>query len=143
MARGKNSGKASEKQWEEHFDRKGKVAFYHRLVDASEIRGRTGVVGRSVRKSPADYILTTRGENVYAEVKSTENKTSFPFNMISQASTAKQIQTAGGPYVVYVHALEHDQWYRIPYNVIEACKAAGRASLKWEEIETLKWDVNA
>lgn len=135
-----NTGKTSEKIWEDYHRRLGKRAFFFRFVDASEIRGRTGKVATSARSQPSDYILTIDGRTEYAEVKSTGSATSFSFSMIrpSQNAAAKQIITAGGEYVIYIHALKRNQWFRVPYNVIQA---ADGKSLKWEQLQPLEWKI--
>jgi penicillin-binding protein-related factor A (putative recombinase) len=110
-------------------------------VDASEIKGRTGKVATSARSQPSDYILTMDGITSYCEVKSTGNKTSFPFNLLrpSQTGPAKQILAAGGQYWIYVHALALNRWFRIPYDAILAAKNEGLGSLKWSDLERTSW----
>lgn len=134
----RNTGKSSEKIWEDAHTRRGKRAFFTRLVDASEIRGRTGKVATSARSQPSDYILTVDGVMSYAEVKSTGHKTAFPFNLLKpvQVSAAKQVIAAGGNYDVYVHSLHLDQWFRIPMNII---LSADVRSFNWSDLQELEW----
>lgn len=137
-----NTGKLSEQIWEDHHTRLGKRAYFTRLVDASEIKGRTGKVATSARSQPSDYIRTMDGITSHCEVKSTGNKTSFPFSLLrpTQTGPAKQILAAGGEYWVYVHALALNQWFQVPYDVILATKDAGKGSIKWTDLETFKWN---
>ena len=137
----KNTGKPSEKIFESSLDRLGKRAVYFRLVDASEIKGRTGVISSSVRSQPSDYIVVVDGKTSFAEVKSTQNPTSFPFSLLkrTQSAAAEMITAAGGDYHIYVHNLNSNRWYRFPYSVIEATRAAGKQSIPWSNLETHVW----
>lgn len=137
----KNTGKPSETFFENVWLRLGKRAFSYRIADAAEIRGRTGNIG-TTRATPSDYIVTFDGSTFYAEVKSTQEKTSFPFSLLKkgQKAAAPQVVTAGGGYFVFVHNLSTNTWYRVPYAVIQAVKDIGRSSIPWSEMETLKWN---
>lgn len=136
----KNTGKSSESFFEGIWRALGKRAFCYRIADAAEVRGRTGNIG-TTRATPSDYIVTSEGQTFYAEVKSTQNPTSFPFSLLKkgQQAAGPQVIAAGGSYFVFVHNLTTDTWYRVPYAVIMAVKDIGRASIPWSELETLKW----
>jgi penicillin-binding protein-related factor A (putative recombinase) len=136
----KNTGKPSETFFENVWQVLGKRAFCYRIADAAETYGRVGKIGMT-RATPSDYIVTFGGETFYAEVKSTQEKTSFPFALLKkgQQAAAPQVLAAGGGYLVFVHSLTNNTWYRIPYAVIQAVKDAGRSSITWSELETLKW----
>lgn len=136
----KNTGKPSETFFENVWQRLGKRAYCYRIADAAEVRGRTGKIGMT-RATPSDYIVTFAGETFYAEVKSTQEKTSFPFALLKkgQQAAGPQVIAAGGGYFVFAHNLNTDSWYRIPFAVITAVKDAGRSSIPWSEMETLKW----
>ena len=133
----KNTGKPSEKLFEAFLDRLGKRACYFRLVDASEITGRTGKVAVSARAQPSDYMVTMDGETFYAEVKSTVSKTSFPFSMIKPAQFAAgtRVTAAGGIYKIFIHRLDTDTWYVIPFRRVLETK---RSSIPWSELENDK-----
>lgn len=137
----KNTGKLSEKIFELYHDRLGKRAYYYRIADAAEHYGRTGKISH-VRPTPSDYILTVDGSTFYAEVKSTQNPTSFPFALLKKGQSAAGLQVvgAGGDYVIFVHNLTTDTWYRIPYQVLRAVKDIGKSSIPWSELENLKWN---
>lgn len=140
----KNTGKKSEKIFEERLDRYGKDCVYFRLVDASEITGRTGKVAVSARAQPSDYIVTYKGKTAYAEVKSTQNPTSFPFSLLkkTQTAAATMVVAAGGDYYVFAHNLLTDQWYRFPYSLVQRTQASGKQSIPWGELETYAWTPN-
>jgi len=132
----KNTGKASEDKWEAHFTSLGKQAYFYRVVDAAEVRGRTGKIG-FIRPAPSDYVLVHRGRTSFAEVKSTQNPTSFPFSLLRvvQSSIATRVLAAGGDYDVYAHNLITDVWYKFPYQLVVATKDAGRASIPWSQLQ--------
>ena len=137
----KNTGKLSEELFEESFSHIGKNAYVYRFVDAAEVRGRTGKIG-SIRPSPADYLVVHSGVTFFAEVKSTQNPTSFPFSLlrITQSAFAKMAITAGGFYFIYLHDLTRNQWYRIPYSFIKEWKeTTGRSSVPWDNLQDFKY----
>ena len=133
----KNTGKPTEKDFEAILNSFGKFACYHRLVDASEIKGRTGQVAVSARTAPADYIVTFNQETFLAEVKSTWNDHSFPFSLIkpSQWSAGVRTITAGGLYKVYVKNLNTNEWFVIPFQKILAIKQQNKSSIKWNDLK--------
>jgi penicillin-binding protein-related factor A (putative recombinase) len=132
----KNTGKSSEQKWEDHFTALGKTAFFYRVVDAAEVRGRTGKIG-FVRPAPSDYILVHQGRTSFAEVKSTQNATSFPFSLLrrTQSAIAVQVVSAGGNYDIYAHNLVTDVWYKFPYQLVTETKRAGKASIPWSQLQ--------
>jgi penicillin-binding protein-related factor A (putative recombinase) len=137
----KNTGKPTEKLFESVWDRMGKKAYYYRIPDAAELFGRNRGTILNVRPTPSDYVVTTDGSSFYAEVKSSQNKTAFPFNLFKkgQSAAAPQVLSAGGAYFVFAHNLTTGTWYRIPWQVIQAVKDLGRSSIPWTELENLKW----
>lgn len=137
---GKNTGKKSENSFEAQLTKLGKRAYFHRLTDAADVKGRTGVVGYQP-KQPSDYMIVLDGQTSFAEVKSTQNQTSFPFSLLKPGQTAhaKRILAAGGNYLVFVHNLTTDVWYRIPMSVIEAVKARGNQSIPWSDLSEFVW----
>ena len=138
----KNTGKTSEEIFEDAFKPLGKKAFVWRIPDAAEIYGRTEG-GKFNRSMPSDYILTLEGQgNIYAEVKSTQNLTSYPFSSLKkgQNAMAAMIIAAGGPYNIYIHRLTTDQWYRIPYSLVKKTKDEGASSIKWEHLKEYPWN---
>lgn len=137
-----NSGKPSERDFEARLDGLGKRAYYHRLVDAAEVKGRTGRLGFS-RPMPSDYVVVLDGHTFFAEVKSTTHKTAFSFGLLrtKQSADATMIIGAGGTYDVFVHRVETNEWFRFSYALVAAAKARGRASLQWSELEPYRWTL--
>lgn len=136
---GKNLGGATQAEFEKRVASYGKQAFLYKLVDAAEIRGRTGTVGRA-RAQPSDYLLTYKGQTSYAEVKSCDNKTSFPMSYIRdvQHAAARQVIAAGGQYLVFIKRLEVGNWYCVPY---QAFPQTDVKSVKWETLAPYEWKL--
>jgi penicillin-binding protein-related factor A (putative recombinase) len=141
----KNTGKPSEQGFQDAYARLGKRAYLHRLVDAAEIKGRTGVVATSAASQPSDYIVVFDGITEFAEVKSTGNATSFPFSILRQTQTAaaKMILAAGGSYQIYAHCMVRQQWFKFPYSLVTATREAGKSSIKWEDLSPYQWSLAA
>ena len=135
----KNTGKPSEDKFERHIASFGKKAFLHRFVDAAEIRGRTGKIGQA-RTAPSDYMLVLDGETSFAEVKSTVHSTSFQFSLLrtTQSADATRILAAGGTYKVFIHAIEPDLWFCVPYGVL---KGHPKRSMTWDELSPWRYDI--
>jgi penicillin-binding protein-related factor A (putative recombinase) len=140
----KNSGKPSESDFEDILSRLGKRAYCYRIVDAAEVRGRTGRIG-FIRPAPSDYIVTIDGQTSYSEVKSTTDTSAFRFSLLrtKQSAAAVQIVAAGGDYFVYVHSLVQNRWYRIPYQTILGVKATGKASINWSDLQGYEWKLSS
>lgn len=140
----KNTGKPTERAFEAALKRLGKRAFYCRLVDAAEIYGRVGKTSDIIRPQPSDYIVTIDGKTSYNEVKSTQDARAFRFSLLrkQQAGAAERIVAAGGEYIVFVHHLPTDTWYRVPFTVIQAVQAGGSASIPWAEMKDYVWNPN-
>lgn len=134
----KNTGKPSEQEFERIWNTLGKRAWVHRLVDAAEVRGRTGKAGFT-RSAPSDYIVAHKGVH-FAEVKSTQDPTAFRFSLLRTipSAMAVMILAAGGDYLVYIHRLPTNEWFCIPYQMIRDCPTR---SLTWKELENYRWII--
>lgn len=134
----KNTGVDSEKEFELRLKRAyGKKCFIYRVTDSKEVRGRTGKAV-STKAQPSDYIITIEGKMSYAEVKSCQNKTSFPFSQISdvQWASSKRQYMAGGDYYFVIHNLNTNNWYTVPAFVFHESE---KRSMKWDEMEQYLW----
>ena len=132
----KNTGKSTESDFEDILRSMGKKAYFHRLVDASTIHGLTGKSGQAPPQ-PSDYVAVIDGITQFAEVKSTQNISSFPFSLLrtKQSAAAKQVLAAGGDYFVYVKSIMRGKWYRLDYKRIELYKnTLDEQSIKWDEM---------
>jgi len=136
----KNTGKASEKEWEEVMEAKyGKLLNLHDLLDTSNIKKEN--LKSFVNPAPADYVVTANHEMFYAEIKSCSSKTSFGFSQFTPSQNACMLKqtNAGGQYWVYIHRLETDEWYRVPASLILKTKHNNIKSLKWKDLSAYSW----
>lgn len=135
----KNTGKPSERDFLQFFKKLGKRAFVHRLVDSADLRGLNNSPVRAPEQ-PADWVVTENGETYYAEVKSTTNKTSFPFSLITtnEEKSAKMQLAAGGKYMFFIHSLEKQQWFKVPASIV---LSHNKRSFKWDELIPYRWSL--
>lgn len=145
----KNNGKTSEEIFEAYWDARGKRSYYHRLMDTADVMGRVRrALGKAVPiagllpEQPSDYfVVDAEHGTMFAEVKSSQAKVSFPFSNIKRCQTraAKRALAAGGQYFFFIHALAHECWFKVPAQVILECEGA---SLKWSQLEKYRWTVS-
>lgn len=136
----RNDGKQSEEIFDDAWTVLGKRAHVFTFVDTAKA---TGMNRKKVNTGaqPSDRLVTFEGVIHYAEIKSSIDPDVFKFSLLrpTQSAYAAFVLAAGGPYFVYFHSLPYDRWFRIPYQVIKDAKAAGRGSLKIEELEPYAW----
>lgn len=138
----KNTGKPTEKLFEDSITALGKDGYFYRIKDAAAIRGLTGSIGRAVDATPSDYVVCMLGETFFCEVKSTQHETLFEFSLLKKGQNAhsSRIIAAKGGYRVVIHRLSTDQWYIIPMSVIlHHTVITQRKSFTWEELESYRW----
>lgn len=133
----------AEDEFEAIMETGGKSVFVHRITDSAEVRGMTkGMSGRSAgftKDQPADYIVVSFGTMFFAEVKSSKNPTSFPFQNIAhgQWSAATRTHRAGGIYLFFLKNLVTGLWYKVPASVLLDHTAK---SIKWADLQQHLWD---
>jgi len=138
-----NTGKDSEAFFERHIQSLGKEAYLERRIDLAHVRGlNPGIKNLRFPPQPSDYILTLYKVTHYVEVKSSVNKTSFPFSQIEpeQRAAAKKVTAAGGSYIFFLHALITNSWYCVPAKYILDLINEGKGSVKWEDLERFLGD---
>lgn len=125
----------AEKEFEGFFPSLG--AYVYAFEDTREAQ-RTGGSRRIFTKArPSDYLVTHEGLTFFAEVKYTDNETSFPLGNIAkeQWSAAMQSTLAGGLYFFFIKSGVMKRWYKVPASVmLETFKV--KKSLKWSELES-------
>ena len=132
-----NNGKSSEQHFVKVMESKPKTIVF-RMRDAADLFGlnkrKVAIFGL-----PSDFIVVTQGDMFFAEVKSTQNKTSFSLDCLtpSQRAACLQVISCGGQYHIFVHRLDGDRWYRIPGSDYVAFKKASIKSIKWADLEEL------
>ena len=136
----KNTGKPSEDIFDDAWKFLGKKAYVFKFTDTAEARGmnRSRVM---IKAQPSDRMLTYQGINLYAEIKSTIDPDTFSFGLLrkTQSAYAAGVLTAGGPYDIFLHALNSNTWFRIPYRVVKDARDAGRGSMKFTELKDFTW----
>ncbi len=130
--------------FEAYFKGLGKAGYLYRIADLSDLRGISGK-GSQVKANPvpADYLVIHPHNGFhYAEVKGTENATSFSFSLIrpSQMNHARRATTARkGSYWFYIFSTSLIQWYRVPAEVI--LSETTKKSLTWAELSPCIWNM--
>jgi len=138
----KNTGKASERAFEQHWASYGKLAHLERRHDMAFVRGlNPELKGIKFPAQPSDYLLSHNGHVYYCEVKSCGNKTSFPFSQFEkeQWKAMMRVTSAGGYYLVFIHNTNTDQWYRVPALLILKTDKEGHKSLTWDSLREFRW----
>jgi penicillin-binding protein-related factor A (putative recombinase) len=132
------SWKKAENDFKAAFSRLGKEAVVIRFSDAAEAKVLNGRRAKA-RAQASDFLVVVRGETFFAEVKSCEEKVSFPHSNIQphQLTRSRQILLAGGRYYFFIKAEQFDVWYRVPASIVHN---AERKSTRWTDIEGYSWD---
>lgn len=123
----KNDGGEAEKLFTETFE--SHRAFVYKFVDAKAARN------RNIKAVPADFLVAEEGHLFLAEVKSTANKESFPFSMITRME--KMVATLfyklgiGAHYMFYVFNTETKTWYM--FSAAQFCNSK-KKSIRWSEM---------
>jgi hypothetical protein len=128
----KNDGTAAEEAFE---DLIGADVLY-RFPDKKALTGLNG--GRRVGDfpKPSDYLVTKNMLTFYAEVKSCQSMTSFPFADIRPSQRAMALKQAAvrGRYDFYIFSYGLGAWFLMTEKVFAAAVAAGAKSIKFEEL---------
>jgi hypothetical protein len=108
----------------------------YRFPDQKMLRGLNR--GRPVGDfpKPSDYLVTKAGATWYAEVKSCQSPTSFPFADIRPSQKAKALKMAvvGGRYDFHIFSYGLGKWFRMSCEAFAAAVASGAKSIKFEEL---------
>ena len=137
----KNSGKFAEQWFETHWKSCGKRVMLYQFEDFYQTTYKNKNTGRVSKPQPADYLLTECGALQFAEVKSSHNKTSFPFSDVQtlQWQMARKQQIAQGKYEFFILNMNHFIWFRVPARVLLNQKDAGFKSVKWSDLALYTW----
>lgn len=128
----KNDGTAAE----EAFEKLILADVLYRFPDKKALTGLNG--GRRVGDfpKPSDYLVTKSGETFYAEVKSVQSETSFPFADIrpSQSAMALKQSAFNGRYDFYIFSYGLGAWFLMSEDAYAFAVRHGRKSIKFEEL---------
>lgn len=106
-----------------------------RMRDAADLYGlnkrRVAIFGL-----PSDFLVVSKGHTFFAEVKSTQSKTSFSLDCLtpSQKAACVQVVACQGDYRIYIHNLNTDTWYIMKGEEYVALKKNGIKSIKWSDL---------
>lgn len=130
-------------EFEKMMNGKRKRCHVHRFQDTMEVQGVKGVGKGFAGNQPADFIVTLDGKTFYAEVKSCENVTSFPFSNITQSQfrAATRVTSAGGIYLFFIKHL--DQWYMVEAGIILERWERGVKSMPWGHLSQHKVNLES
>lgn len=130
----RNSGKPSEREFEYRI--KGRLI---RIWDSADLAGLNGRVVADFGK-PSDFLVVTAAGVTFAEVKSSQSKSSFTYANIEkgQRSTAALCAASGcgTTYNFYLHALALERWFILTADEFVADIKAGIKSRKWESLQS-------
>lgn len=129
-----NNGKDSETLYEAHIEAQG--GFVYRLEDLFDAASKRLVTGRKA----SDFIVTLKGETIYTEIKSIEDKDSFAFSSIrpEQFRVATRTTRAGGKYHFVLHFKAFNKWCLVPAEII---LQHDKKSLKLKDVEKYQFDL--
>ncbi|AJD82940.1 holliday junction-specific endonuclease [Achromobacter phage JWF] len=134
MARSK--GKISEDYFESWWKPHGKRVHVQRFTDTLFVMGQQQ--DRLARKDaqPADYLVSAYGKMFYAEVKESENATSFSFGNITknQMACARQTLAAGGRYYFFINHIVTNLWHVVDAEAFIRMIDNDMKSVKWHDI---------
>ena len=127
----------AEDDFQEHWRQFGKHAYCFAFHDTREAMGATGSRRVYTSEQPADFLVTFDGQTFFAEVKSSQNATSFPLADLraSQTSTSIVVEAAGGQYFFFLKNETEGRWYQIPGHVLVSLRKAGIKSVKWGDLK--------
>lgn len=130
----RNDGKEAEAAFLKRLAGPGVVV--ERLWDAADLRGLNN--GRHINdfKKPSDFLVTRDGQMHFAEVKSVQSATSFPFANLEdgQRSAALRQAAVGGPYSFYLFSYGLGRWFVMSAKTFAAAVAEGKASIKFSTL---------
>lgn len=132
----RNDGKEAEKAFLDIMKSRDGVVI-ERFYDQADLRGLNG--GRAVGDFPkaSDFLVTEDGNICYIEVKSVQSSTSFPFSNLERAqkSAALRQAAAGGCYCIRIFSYGLGEWFTLTAAHLKRLLDAGRASVKFSELE--------
>ncbi len=113
----------------------------YRFPDKKALTGLNG--GRKVGDfpKPSDYLVTKGGQTFYAEIKSVQSDTSFPFADIRPSQRAKALRMAciGGRYDFFIFSFGLGKWFLLAAPQFATACEAGAKSVKFKELP--EWTI--
>lgn len=134
-----HKGYSAEGEFKSWFQTKGSFCF--QFLDARMAKGTGGSNRIFTGSQPSDFLVFEGGEAFLAEVKSSQNETSFPFDSIqkSQWSAAMRTVSAGGSYYFFIRSEVLKKWFRVPAAVMLELHSGPTKSVRWEHLKPLEY----
>lgn len=131
-----NTGKASEAFFEDNVS-----GLVFRLRDKADLVGLNKGKNIAAFGNPSDYLLINSDGGFLCEVKSSTSTTSFSLSGFTAAQKAAIYKCSklgyGDRYLIYIHSLHLDEWYRITADDFMAILKTGKKSIKWKDLSIL------
>jgi hypothetical protein len=135
-----NTGKPSEQIFQERIESLGGAVF--RLRDQADLHGLNKGKKLVAFGQPSDFLVVAANGVFLAEVKSSNNKTSFPlscFTAAQKVGMAKcQFVNGGKHYRIYIHNMVEDKWYIMDGGRVVHLIRDGVKSIKWNDLKLLR-----
>ena len=135
-----NDGKDAERAFLARIKRSPETVV-ERFWDQSDLRGINK--GRAVADfaKPSDFLVTQDGNIHYAEVKSVQSATSFPFANLEagQRSAALRQAAVGGDYRFYLFSYGLGEWFIMYADIFATALATGKSSVKFNALP--RWNA--
>jgi len=134
-----NTGKPSEAIFEDEVTKLGGVVF--RLRDQADLVGLNKNARVKAFGQPSDFFVVSPLGCFMAEVKSSNNKTSFSLDCFTRTQKAAMarchLSNSGRHYRIYIHNLLTNVWYRIDATTYVTTINSGSKSIKWSDLKPL------
>lgn len=131
-----NTGKPSEDFFQENVS-----GLVFRLRDKADLVGLNGGKNVAAFGNPSDYFLIQQDGGYLAEVKSSNNATSFPLSCFTAAQKAAIYRCSkrgfGSRYRIYIHNISTNQWYLMTADDFMNIIKQGKKSEKWKNLNIL------
>lgn len=118
-----------------------KLSFAYRFEDARAVMGALKSQKVIVQGRPSDFLVTDSGVTFFAEVKSSENPTSFPLSNIKkpQWNACRRTVAAKGLYFFYIRKEPELVWFKVPGAFFLSLQDDDIKSVKWEHFESYRY----
>lgn len=140
----KNDGKSAQDKFIEAMESTGR--WVHRFRDKKDMMALNRGKRVGTFANPADYLVGETGRYFLAEVKSTNNKTSFPYANIepAQKAAAAHAVRVSSPFFFFIMDMNTEQWYILSAAEYISDVKAGKKSRPFKELtpcSLMSWSI--
>ena len=142
----KNDGKSAEKCFVDAMELTKR--WVHRFRDMRDVKGLNRGKNLAMFPCPSDFLIGGADGLFLAEVKSTQNETSFPFGDVrpAQRAAAAHAASRGFPYFFFIMNTNDGEWYVMPATQFVETIRAGRKSIPYKELtpcSLMSWSMSS